>query len=91
MMLTIDTIAMLAIFVIAILHLNEQKHGLFRTLLWAMVAAGTFGLCCEQLARGRVFGPDVWAVMTHVGVAGLLAMRYCKRYDMVERRTHDFC
>lgn len=76
MTLAIDTFALLVMFSIAILRLNEKKHDIVRTLLWAMVAAGTFGLGCEQIARGKVFGTDVWPIMMHVGMAGLMFVRF---------------
>ncbi len=76
MTLTIDTLALIVMFTIAILRLNEKKHDLVRTMLWAMIAAGTFGLGCEQLARGKVFGTDVWPIMMHVGMAGAMLVRF---------------
>lgn len=88
MMLTIDTIALFTIFTICILRLNEHKHHFARTVMLAAATAGTFGLCCEQLARGRVFGPDVWVVMMHIGIAGLLILRFaCLRQHDPERRS----
>lgn len=86
MTLAIDTFALLVIFAVAILRLNETKHGFLRTIMWSLVAAGTFGLGCEQLARGRVFGPDVWAVMLHVGVAGLTFVRFAYHKPHVPER-----
>lgn len=94
MTLIIDTIALVTIFVIAIMRLNERKHNFYRTVFWAMIAAGSVGVAGEQLAKsvvvGRavVFGPDLWVVMQHIGVAGLLAGYFCC-WRWTDRRRHD--
>lgn len=84
--LAIDVVALSMLFSVAILRLNEKKHSLIRTLMWALIAAGTFGVLCEELIRARVFGPDLWMVMMHVGVTGIAVRHYS---DWRERRKHD--
>lgn len=94
MTLVIDTIALTTIFAIAVMRLNERKHTLARTFFWALIAAGSVGIGGEQIAKSImsghfiVFGPDVWVVMQHIGIAGLLAGYFCC-WRWPDRRHRD--
>jgi undecaprenyl pyrophosphate phosphatase UppP len=90
-MLILDSIALFTICVVCILRLNDRKHRFPVTVLWAFSIAGTFGIACEQIAANRIFGPDSFVIMMHIGLAGLLVLRFArlKPNEPERRETAD--
>lgn len=88
MNLFIDTVALLTIFVVAIMRLNEKKHSTLRSFFWALIASGSVGVALEQIERAYVFGPDLWMIMMHMGFAGLFVVYFCC-WRFKDRRGKD--